>query len=61
MLTPAFVSSPRTVPPSCSSNADEQVHGLDELMVAADGERLRVLQRLLELRGEFVHAHERSS
>ena len=25
------------------------VHGLDELMIAADGERLRVGQRLLEL------------
>ena len=36
-----------------------QVHGLDELVIAADGERLRVLQRLLELGRQLVHSHER--
>ena len=35
----------------------QHVHGLDELMIAADGERLRIGQRLLELGRQFVHAH----
>ncbi len=34
-----------------------QVHRLDELVIPADGQRLRVLQRLREVRGQFVHAH----
>ena len=33
------------------------VHGLDVLMVAPDGERLRVRERKLKLAGEFVHPH----
>ena len=33
------------------------VQRLDELVVAADGERLGVGQRLLEFAGQFVHAH----
>ena len=35
-----------------------QVDRLDELVVAADRQRLRVGQRLLELAGQFVHAHD---
>jgi hypothetical protein len=35
----------------------EQVHRFDDVVVAADGERLRVGERLLEARGEFVHPH----
>ncbi len=34
-----------------------QVHRLDELVTASDGERLRVGERHLELGGQFVHAH----
>jgi len=34
-----------------------QVHRLDELVVAAERERLRVRQGHLELAGKFVHAH----
>jgi hypothetical protein len=33
------------------------VRRLDQVVVAADGERLRVAERLLEPRGELVHAH----
>src|SRR3546814_9612793 len=35
----------------------QQVRGFDQVVVAAHGQRLRVGQRLLETRGEFVHAH----
>ena len=38
-----------------------QVHGLYVLMVAAERERLRVLQRLLKLRCELVLSHRRSA
>ncbi len=34
-----------------------QVRGLDELVVAAEGQRLGVGQGHLELGGQFVHAH----
>ena len=36
---------------------DEQVHRLDELVVAADRKALCILQRELEFAGEFVHSH----
>ena len=36
---------------------EQQVRGLDQVVVAAHGERLRVAERLLEARGELVHAH----
>src|SRR5205085_2965650 len=35
----------------------QQVRGFDEVVVAADGERLRVAERLLEPGGELVHSH----
>ena len=38
----------------------QQVRGFDDGVVAADGERLGIAQRLLETRGEFVHAHGKS-
>ena len=38
---------------------EHEVRGLDELLVAADGERLRVRQRQLELGSQSIHAHER--
>ena len=34
------------------------VRRFEHVVVAAHGQRLRVGQRLLETRGEFVHAHE---
>ncbi|BBJ99814.1 hypothetical protein I4I65_16660 [Xanthomonas campestris pv. campestris] len=37
------------------------MHGFDDVVVAAHGQRLRVGQRLLEPRGELVHPHEKSS
>ncbi len=39
---------------------DHDVLRLDELVIAADGERLRVGQGLLEFTGQFVHTHERT-
>jgi GNAT superfamily N-acetyltransferase len=39
----------------------EQMRGFDDIVVAADGQRLGVGQRLLETRGEFVHTHGRDS
>jgi hypothetical protein len=36
------------------------VDRLDELVVAADGERLAIGNRLLEVRGQLVHAHEKA-
>src|SRR3546814_11276888 len=37
--------------------SQQQGRGFDQVVVAANGQRLRVGQRLLETRGEFVHAH----
>ena len=37
---------------------EQHVERLEELVVAADGQRLGVGERRLELAGEFVHAHE---
>src|SRR5439155_20684270 len=37
------------------------MRGLDELMIAAERERLRVGQRLLKAAGQSVHAHESST
>src|SRR5438105_3803507 len=39
----------------------QDVRGLDELMIAAERERLGVGQRLLKAAGELVHAHESST
>jgi hypothetical protein len=33
------------------------VRRLDELVIPAHGQRLRILERLREVRGQFVHAH----
>ena len=46
--TPAFTSSGRTVPPWLIQQGEHHVGGLDELVVAADGQRLGIGQRLLE-------------
>ena len=37
---------------------EHEVRGFDELVVAANGERLRVRERKLEFRCQPVHAHE---
>ena len=37
-----------------------QVHRLDHVVVAPDGQRLRVGQRLLKTRSQFVHPHEKA-
>ncbi|MDZ4863460.1 MAG: hypothetical protein SGJ01_08445 [Gemmatimonadota bacterium] len=34
------------------------MHRLDELMIATDGQRLRVLQGRLKRSGQFVHPHK---
>jgi hypothetical protein len=39
----------------------KQMQRLDELMVALDGDRLRVGQRFLEFGGEFVESHGASN
>src|SRR5438309_3706085 len=39
----------------------QDMRGLDELMIAAERERLRVGQRLLKAAGQSVHAHESST
>jgi hypothetical protein len=33
------------------------VYRLDELVILADGQRLRIGKRYLELAGQFVHSH----
>ena len=35
----------------------QHVHGLDELVIAANGERLCIGERLLELGRKLIHAH----
>ena len=56
-LTPAFVRRPTHAAALLLEQRRHHVHGLDELMIAADGERLRIGQRLLELGRQLVHAH----
>src|SRR5205823_3995192 len=48
-------------PARAIEHRQQDMRGLDELMIAAERERLRVGQRLLKAAGQFVHAHESST
>ncbi len=56
-LTCACVSNGAVEPPCWSSKRSHDVHRFKHVVVAPDGQRLRVGQRLLETRREFVHPH----
>ncbi len=55
-LAPALSSSGATVPPWVEQR-QQHVGRLDELIVAANAQRLGIGQRRLEAAGELVHAH----
>ena len=46
---PAFMRSGRTVPPRAVEHRQHHMRGLDDLVVAAQRERLRIGQRRLKL------------
>ena len=56
-LTPARESERRRAAVLLVEQRREQVHRLDELVVRADGEALRVGERLLEFGGQAVEPH----